>query len=348
MSKKRVVVVCPGRGSYTKESLGYLRNRNNIVNDLTQLNQWRKDWDEPSITALDEETEFKISLHTKGEHASPLIYSCSRADFLEINQDEFEIVAITGNSMGWYLALSFSEALDLKNSFQLIQTMGSMMKSGLIGGQIIYPIIDENWRHDSKSYALVIKTIEDINKKGGHELYISIRLGGYLVIAGNKVGLSELLKELPKIENYPFQLVNHAAFHTPMLDEISDQAFIALKDLEFRKPKIPLIDGRGHIWQSYSTSVKDLYRYTLGFQVTETYDFSKAITVALKEFCPDHLVLLGPGNSLGGAIGQIMIENRWFDFSNKEDFVNRQKTKPFLISMGLEAQRKLVKPIVRA
>jgi hypothetical protein len=62
----------------------------------------------------------------------------------------------------------------------------------------------------------------------------------------------------------------------------------------------------------------------------------------MKEFCPDKLVLLGPGNSLGGAIGQIMIQNNWQDVDSKKSFSSRQKNNPYLISMGMEEQRKMV------
>jgi hypothetical protein len=62
----------------------------------------------------------------------------------------------------------------------------------------------------------------------------------------------------------------------------------------------------------------------------------------MKEFCPDKLVLLGPGNTLGGAIGQIMINNNWLDINSKKAFSSRQKKDPYLISMGMKDQRELV------
>ncbi len=343
MSKKRAVVICPGRGSYTKDNLGTLPNRKSIQLDLQQIDQDRKDRGYPTVTELDGAEKFKVSVHTKGEHASPLIYTCAKADFLEINQDQIEISAIAGNSMGWYLSLAFAGALDPKDSFHLIQTMGAMMEKELIGGQVIYPIVDENWRIDPERITQLEKKVQEINAEGDCEVYTSIHLGGYKVLAGNKKGVSRLLEVLPKQDPYPFQLVNHGAFHTPLLKEISETAEHALYRIRFQKPTIPMIDGRGHIWSTYATNSKDLYDYTLGHQVTETYDFTKSIEVALKEFAPDLLILLGPGNSLGGAIGQILIENDWLGLRNKSDFQERQKQQPFLISMGVPEQASLVK-----
>ena len=62
----------------------------------------------------------------------------------------------------------------------------------------------------------------------------------------------------------------------------------------------------------------------------------------MKEYCPDKLVLLGPGNTLGGPIGQIIVQNNWFDVNLKQDFSKLQRNEPYLISMGIEDQRKFV------
>ena len=66
------------------------------------------------------------------------------------------------------------------------------------------------------------------------------------------------------------------------------------------------------------------------------------MSVALKEFCPDKVLLLGPGNSLGGVIGQILIKNKWNGIISKKYFSEQQKEDPFLISLGLEDQRNLI------
>lgn len=333
--KNRVVVICPGRGSYTKETLGYLKKFKPQIDDfIHDIDSRRAARGEPTISELDNATTFSPGIHTKGENASTLIYACSYADFQSIDLTKNEIVAVTGNSMGWYLALAFAGALDWASAFDVINTMGSMMKEKIIGGQIIFPTVDGDWRKSQELKDIVAKTIERARAAGG-EVYPSINLGGYAVIGGDSTGLSFMMKSLPKIENYPFQLVNHAAFHTPLLKSTSERAFQVLPQELFNLPRLPLVDGQGRIWQPYSADVEALYRYTLYTQVVDTYDFTKAVTVALKEFAPDKLVLLGPGNSLGGSIGQILVENKWQSIASKADFSARQKLDPFLISMGL-------------
>lgn len=344
--KNRIVVICPGRGSYTSETLGYLRNHPlrqdktrwpSVAEFISDVDARRAGLGEPTISELDGATSFSPSRHTRGENASTLIYACSYADFLAIDREQNEIVAITGNSMGWYLTLAFAGALDRAGAFDVINTMGSMMKEKIIGGQLIYPVMDGDWRHSREMQRTVEEAIQGARADGG-DVHVSIHLGGYAVIGGDSKGLSWLMKNLPKLDHYPFQLINHAAFHTPLLAGTSRRAFELLSGDIFKRPTVPMIDGRGHIWQPWSTDTAAIYRYTLEHQVVEPYDFTKAVTVALKEFAPDQLYLLGPGNSLGGAVGQCLVANQWEGISNKGDFSTRQKTDPILVSMGLRPQ----------
>tara|TARA_B100001142_G_scaffold310454_1_gene343947 strand:+ start:1101 stop:2117 length:1017 start_codon:yes stop_codon:yes gene_type:complete len=336
VNKQRIVVVCPGRGSYSRDTNGYFNNHDNKASShLSVINNKRIKDGQLGIIELDS-MSFKSKIHMTGENASSLIYACSLNDFLSLDLNKYEIVAVTGNSMGWYSALAFAGALSYENGYDLVNTMGSMMKNKIIGGQIIYPITNKNWVIDKR---IQQKVLNEIYEARAH---ISIILGGYIVIGGSNESLRKLLKKLPSIENYPFQIPFHGAFHTPLMEKISKFGFDKIPKSFFSKPAIPLIDGRGFIWSPYSTNLHELYKYTLKTQVTETFNFTKSISTALKEFSPDKLILLGPGNSLGGATGQIIIKNNWNSIKTKKSFLHEQEKDPFLISMGISEQRDIV------
>ena len=72
------------------------------------------------------------------------------------------------------------------------------------------------------------------------------------------------------------------------------------------------------------------------------YNFSKAIEVAIKEFAPDKLIILGPGATLGGAVAQSLISHQWLNLQTKADFIAQQKQNPFILAMGLTEQRRQV------
>lgn len=137
-------------------------------------------------------------------------------------------------------------------------------------------------------------------------------------------------------------LANHAAFHTELQADNSARGFAALGGELFSQPRVPLIDGRGQIWQPGVSDLRAMYEYTFGHQITQKFDFTRAIEVGVREFAPDHIIVLGPGTTLGGAVAQSLIAIDWRGLSSKDEFVNRQAATPFVLSMGRDDQRALV------
>src|SRR3546814_16366639 len=84
-----------------------------------------------------------------------------------------------------------------------------------------------------------------------------------------------------------------------------------------------------------------LWDYTLGHQVVEPYDFTRAIANAAREFAPDLFIVTGPGTTLGGAVAQSLILANWRSMASKADFQQRQSEQQLLVSMGMEDQRAL-------
>jgi len=63
MTKKRVVVICPGRGSYTRETSNYLSDLSSEVsNHLKDIDNKRVAKNLPKISALDKEN-FRMKTH---------------------------------------------------------------------------------------------------------------------------------------------------------------------------------------------------------------------------------------------------------------------------------------------
>jgi hypothetical protein len=108
---------------------------------------------------------------------------------------------------------------------------------------------------------------------------------------------------------------------------------------DFGAGSIPAIDGQGKIWSPHAFSADAIYAYTLGAQLTETYDFSRAVQVAAAEFAPYVVIVLGPGTTLGAPTAQALIASGWRGLSGKADFQARQQDEPILISMGMDEQR---------
>lgn len=336
-SKKRAIVIFPGRGSYAAPELGYLqRHHASRANWVAKLDHARPE--ATPVAELDGLGKFSPSKHLPGRNASNLIYTCAQADYAAIDREKYDIVGICGNSLGWYLTLAAAGALSLTDGAFLVDTMGHLMESKGEGGQLLYTIADEDWRVSAERKQQVFDIIASVP-----QAHLSIDLSGTLVLAGSNDAIKQLQTKLKSDDGVvPPLLPKHAAFHTPLLDHIVPLARERLQPGIFRAPEVPIIDGRGHIWSPSASDLNALYDYTLGHQLVEPYDFAKSVEVALKEFAPDCLVLAGPGSLLGAPIGQCLVAHQWQGMTDRAAFMERQTSEPFLLAMGREEQRALV------
>lgn len=343
----RVLLVCPGRGSYDRASLGSLKGRRGAAQAVIDAcDGWRTEHGRPTVSELDAAEAFKTSLHVAGEHASLLTFACSVADRFELDADRYEVVGVAGNSMGWYTALAVAGALSLDDGIRLVDTMGSYQERNVIGGQILYPLTDEDWVADPVLADAVEAALRQVAAEG-HVAEWSIRLGGFAVLGADADGTKRLLGVLPPVQRgdrtFPVQLPLHSAFHTSLLEPTSARARVELADLGFRAPEVPLIDGRGRIFRPRSADPDELRDYTLGHQVVRPYDFTTSIVTALHHCAPDLVVALGPGNPLGGPLARILTADGWHGLRTRSAFDVANRERPILASFGVALQRKTLR-----
>ena len=228
--RKAALVVCPGRGTYGKNELGYLKRLHGDRKDLfATVDRIRADRGQPTVSELDGAERFSPALHTRGDIASPLIFTASYADYLAIDRSRHEVVAVTGNSMGWYTTLACAGAVNLGRGFAIIDAMGQNSQAGEPGGQVLLSLVDEQWQEAPGLRDALLSLAADINGRPSLDLYVSIALGGMIVFAGNEAGLDALLAEAPPLPGRePLKLVNHGPFHSPLMQGSSKRAMDAI------------------------------------------------------------------------------------------------------------------------
>ncbi|SDC41339.1 ACP S-malonyltransferase [Ruegeria marina] len=340
---RTAVLICPGRGTYNKPELGYLHRHHGARMEMfRRFDAIRAEAGQEAVTALDAAERYTVGKYSRGDVASPLIYAASLAD-AQVLAEDIEVVAVTGNSMGWYIALAAAGALSPENGFRVVNTMGTLMQEHLIGGQLVYPFTGEDWADDPARKAELLAHVARIDALPGHDLSQSINLGGMLVLAGNEEGLKAFEASQPVVqERFPMRLANHAAFHTRLQAPVAVEGRQRLSADLFTQPDRPMIDGRGKIWWPGATDTEALWGYTLGHQVTEPYDFTRAVQTAAREFAPDLFIVTGPGATLSGAVAQSLVLANWRGMGDKVAFQVRQAEVPFLVAMGRDDQRGLV------
>lgn len=353
-STKRAVIVCPGRGSYNSSELATMKRL-----------PFRQEWSDlisaadercaaaglSTITTLDESTKFSRNLHLEAAHASTLIYTLSVASMRAMSRAarQWQPVGIVGNSLGWYTALQLSGCVTFEQGLDLVIGTGSFQRrAGQVGGQLVYPVLDDNWQKDDKLTKAVEGGIAAARAQGGFAS-LSIDLGGLVVLAADDIGMAALRASIPPITRgptkFPLVLPAHSAFHTPLMEPMA-QAIAELDPPPFAfPPRIPIVDGTGKIWSTAddknNASTADaigaaaLREYTIGEQIRAPYHFGRSLEIALREWDPDAIVLLGPGASLGGAIGQIIARHGWRGIHSKADFAAAQASaSPVLLTPG--------------
>ena len=308
--KQTAIVVAPGRGTYNREELGYLsRHHADKADQIATFDAYRAAQEQPTLTKLDSAARFSGATHLRGDNASSLIHACAYADFLSIDRDRFDILGVTGNSMGWYIALTCAGALGPLDGLSVVNTMGTLMHDHAPGGQIIYPYVDSDWRAIPGQRDAILTKADEINTSQA-TLALSIDLGGMLVLAGDEAGLTAFEATMPRLQDrFPLRLPGHAAFHTALMADIAEQGRRRLGQDLFQQPNLPLIDGRGGLWFPKSSDLTALRNYTLGQQVTRPYDFYAAIRMAARDFMPDVFIVLGPGATLGGSVAQSFLSS---------------------------------------
>lgn len=308
------VFLCPGRGSYAKSELGSLGRSVAALGPegetLLTLLEAKRSAVLPGggeLRALDASESFRAAQHLPGQNASPLIYACTLLD-ARIQAREARPVLVGGNSLGFYSALVVSGALDPVEGMRLVCTMAKLQEEGPDGGQILWTLLDDDWRVDAARIATLRQVIGGMRGQG-LEVGLPIRLGGHVVVAGEERAMRALLAELPEVQlgkrAFPFRLPFHGPFHTSRVESVAERAREVLGDLELRAPEIPLVDGRGFVWSPRHADVEALLDYTLVTQVSTCFDLSAALRVALCDYAPDDVVLLAPGSSLRAPLGHV-------------------------------------------
>jgi [acyl-carrier-protein] S-malonyltransferase len=291
------------------------------------------------LSELDAADRLEPGIHLAPANVSPLIWLASLFD-AERAATEHEIVAVIGNSLGWYTALTVAGALSFDDGYRLVQEISLLQQSpSPDGGQIVYPLTDADWQPVDE----LMDAVTDALAAGDDQIYPSIELGGYVVLAGSEAGITRLLAELPPVtvgeRLYPMRLALHGPYHTPLVAHVAEAARRSLADLEFRAPHVTLIDGRGRRHSPWSADPTKLHAYTLGEQLVMPYRFATSVHVALREHAPDALVLSGPGNTLGGICGQIVVAEGYRGIRSRAAFDEVQRGPDALvISMQREGE----------
>lgn len=337
----RAAVAFPARGSYGPSSLGSLPPTHPWVRRADAL---REEIGLPALSGIDRAHGFDPALHLRSSNAAPLTFLCGLLDAERIASDH-EVVVVVASSTGWYTALAASGALEFDDAFRLVQTMALLAEEPIAdgdpGGQLVYPLTDEDWRTDQRRAAALEAALAEHAAAGGSNgsgVHRALELGAFTVLAGPDAGLERLAAALPPVQagsrRFPLRPALQEAWHTPARADVGREAIERLGDLGWMTPNVTLVDGRGVRFTPYATDPAALAHHTLVEQPAMTYDFATSLRVALRDYAPDVVLLPGPGASLGEVTAQIIVAEGYRGIRTRADLEARQASpSPILLSM---------------
>jgi [acyl-carrier-protein] S-malonyltransferase len=332
----RAAVAFPARGSYGPASLGSLPAAHPWVRRADQL---RGEVHLSPLSELDRAAGFDPAVHLRSANASPLTFLCGLLDAERIAGDH-EVVVVVASSTGWYTALAASGALEFDDAFRLVQTMALLAEEPIEGedpgGQLVYPLTDEEWRTDPVQTATLEAALAEHGN--GSTVNRALELGAFSVLSGSGPGLDRIAAALPPLQvgsrRFPLRPAMQEAWHTPLRAGAARAAGQALAGLSWSAPNVTLIDGRGARFTPYSTDPAALAHHTLVEQPVSTYDFARGLRVALREYAPDVILLPGPGASLGEVSAQLIVAEGYRGIRTRAELEATQAGEsPILLSM---------------
>lgn len=330
----RAVLALPGRGAYTAAALGTLAG-DALLSGVDEL---RAAHGLLPLAELDGAEAFVPSVHLRSANVAPLIYLASLRDAIKLAA-QHDVVAVVGNGLGWCTALAAAGALDPLGGLRLVQEIGLAQEAPISedgpGGQLLYPLADTEWRPIAARASGVAHALSN----AADEAWLSIELGPYAVLAGSERGLTALIAELPPItlgdRAYPLRLGLHGPDHTPLAVVAREAAAAGLAGLRFAAPHTTLIDGRGTRHTPWSADPSELAAYTRGDYLVSTYRFATSLRVALREYAPDRVLLPGPGTTLEGIVGGIIVAEGYRGIHDRAAFTAAQAgVRPIVLSGG--------------
>ena len=165
-----------------------------------------------------------------------------------LNIQDFKYCA--GHSLGEYTALLVAESIDLTQTAKILFNRGKFMQSAVPLGQgSMIAVLNINCAEMEKFLC---------EKKYGSVEISNDNCPGQVVLSGSLKDINSISIEIKdKLKKYIILPVS-APFHCSLMKDAEDQMSELLKNINFKKPKIPIISNYSADVQDDPKTIKDL------------------------------------------------------------------------------------------
>lgn len=239
---------------------------------------------------------------TRTENAQPCMYLVSVSAALALHEYGLFEDGAAGFSLGEISALGACGAYSEVDGFRLVTERGRIMQKAAD-------------KCDTAMAAVLKVSAEDVENicKDITDVYpVNYNSPIQTVIAGSKAAIAQFKEKAADIGARSVDLAVSAAFHSPYMNEASDEFAEALKDFEITAPFKPVYANLTAL------PYKDSFKEMLAKQMKNPVLWNKTIDNMIADGY-DTFIEVGPGKTLTGLIKKISSDVKTYNVETIED-----------------------------
>ncbi len=229
----------------------------------------------------------------KTYRTQPAIVTVSTAFYRILKKRGIETTAVAGHSLGEYSALVAAEVLSLADAVRLTEKRGRLMQEAVPEGKGLMAAI----------LGLSREVVDEVclSVTSGYVAPANYNCPGQIVIAGEKEAVEEAIALARESgAKRAITLAVSAPSHCALMIEASRALAEELKNIEFRPPRVPIVNNADAIFLNTVDSIKA----SLVKQLDSPLLWEDSIRTMIDSGI-DTFVEVGPGRVLSGLIKRI-------------------------------------------
>ncbi len=302
----RIAVVFPGQGSQYV-GMGREINENfDVAQQTFKEASHTLGYDIANLSFNGPEDELNKTFRTQ-----PCILTVSTAVYRVLLSKGVKPKVVAGHSLGEYTALVAAEVLTFEDAVRLTEKRGHFMQEAVPEGQGLMAAI----------LGLERRTIEEIclSIQSGYAAPANFNCPGQIVIAGEKAAVEEAVNFCKDAgARRAVALSVSVPSHSRLMEDASRRLAELLDDIEFKDPRIPLVNNADAKFLDTKESIKE----SLIRQISSPLLWEDSIK-AIAYSGVQTFVEVGPGRVLSGLIRRIVPDASVF---NVEDIKSLELT----------------------
>jgi len=285
----RISVVFPGQGSqYVGMGIEIHENFDRAQETFKEASH-TLGYDIANLSFNGPDNELNKTFRTQ-----PCILTVSTAIYRVLLSKGVKPNVVAGHSLGEYTALVAAEVLTFKDAVRLTEKRGQFMQEAVPEGQGLMAAI----------LGLERRTIEEIclSLQSGYAAPANFNCPGQVVIAGEKAAVEEAVnscKDAGARRAVPLSV--SVPSHSRLMEDASRRLAELLDNIEFKDPKIPLVNNADAEFLDTKDSIKE----SLIRQISSPLLWEDSIK-AIAHSGVQTFVEVGPGRVLSGLIRRIV------------------------------------------